>query len=296
MKTFIKSIFKFIKQSIYFLLFLLKVIYNKGYKSPIKKAYLGTVAVLANGPSLKNVISRLETEAEFKNIDFIVLNYFAFEGIFFKIKPKHYCLADPMFFGDSHRKSDVLRLFLILQKQVNWNINLYIPKSKLKDFKRLSKLTNPYIKIVPLNVIEYTGYECLRFKFYEKGISMPLIYTVANMAIYTAINLGYSQIKLYGVEHTFLESLTVNDKNQLCNKDKHFYDKEEVQLKPIIKNDTLNEIWKIGDYLIGIAGMFKSHDLLARYAKYKNVQIINCTKGSMIDSYEREESLLNHQE
>lgn len=287
MKVFIKSALRFLKKSVYFLLFILKLCYRKSYTNPFKRVYSGTVAVLANGPSLKEVITRVETDVEFQGVDFIVLNYFAFEDVFFRIKPKHYCLADPMFFGDSHRKADALRLFSILQDRVDWDLNIYVPKKGLKPFRAFSKLTNSHLHIIALNTEEYRGYESLRFKFYEKGLSMPRIQTVANMAIYVGINSGYSRINLYGVEHTFLDSLCVNDQNQLCNRDKHFYDKEEAPLKPIIKTDSLDEVWKISDYLMAIAWMFKSHDLLAAYANYKGVHIVNSTKGSMIDSYER---------
>lgn len=287
MKTLVKSVLNFLKQTVSFIGFLLRLLYHKGFSNPFKTRYEGTVAVLANGPSLKDVISRVQTDAEFQGVDFIVLNYFAFEDVFFSIKPKHYCLADPMFFRDSFRKQDAQRLFSILQERVNWAMNIYIPRVALKDFQSFSRLTNSHIQIIPLNTDEYAGYESLRFTFYQKGLSMPRPQTVANMAIYVGINSGYSQVNLYGVEHTFLDSLCVNDDNQLCNRDKHFYDKGEVQLKPIIKTDSLDEVWKIGDYLMAIAWMFKSHDMLSAYAKYKGVQVLNCTKGSMIDSYKR---------
>ena len=288
MKTLVKSVLNFLKQTVSFIGFLLRLLYHKGFSNPFKTRYEGTVAVLANGPSLKDVISRVQTDAEFQGVDFIVLNYFAFEDVFFSIKPKHYCLADPMFFRDSFRKQDAQRLFSILQERVDWPMNIYVPVTELKSFRSFSKLTNSNIKIVPLSTDEYTGYESFRFWFYKNGWSMPRVQTVANMAIYVGINSGYSQVNLYGVEHTFLDSLCVNDDNQLCNRDKHFYDKGEVQLKPIIKTDSLDEVWKIGDYLMAIAWMFKSHDLLAAYAKFLGVRIVNCTKGSMIDSYERQ--------
>lgn len=41
---------------------------------------------------------------------------------------------------------------------------------------------------------------------------MPSVVTVALMAIYVGINSGYSEIDLYGVDHTFFDSLTVNSK------------------------------------------------------------------------------------
>lgn len=286
-----RKILKFVKDTINFSIFLLKTCRNYFSTKSIKKIYNGgTVAVLANGPSLKETLKHIQTDSEFKNIDFIVMNYFAFDDIFIKIKPKYYCLADYMFFENSYRKDEAMRLFSILQEKVNWNLNLYIPSFfKLNDFKSFSKLTNKYIHIIPLNATDYKGYECFRFKFYEMNLSMPGIYTVANMAIYIGINLGYSLIRLYGVEHSFLNSLTVDDNNRLCNIINHFNDSsnEQYELKPIIKMYSYSETCKISDYLIGISNMFKSHDLLAEYAKYKHTKILNCTKGSLIDSYER---------
>jgi hypothetical protein len=136
-----------------------------------------------------------------------------------------------------------------------------------------------------MNCVEYRGYEFLRNIFYKKGLSAPRLQTVANMAIYVGINSGYSEVDLYGADHTFLDSLCVNDKNQLCNRDKHFYDNAAVELKPIIMGD--GKVWKIANYLEAISYMFKSHDLLEKYSKSENVKIVNCTKGSMIDSYEK---------
>ena len=94
---------KFIKNTIEFLYFLFNVIKNKNFKNNIKNNYSGTVAVLANGPSLKEVLPTILTDKEFKEVDFVVLNFFAVEKTFFNIKPKHYCFADHMFFKETHR-------------------------------------------------------------------------------------------------------------------------------------------------------------------------------------------------
>ena len=47
---------------------------------------------------------------------------------------------------------------------------------------------------------------------------MPLAQTVANMVIYVGTNSGYQQIGLYGVDHTFFDSMCVDGNNRLCNK------------------------------------------------------------------------------
>lgn len=281
MKKILKKIFKFIKDLFDFLDFLLLLIYHRLFSNPIKEKYSGEVSVLANGPSLKEVIPKLSTEA-FQHSDFVVMNFFAFEEVFYEIKPKYYCLADPMFIEDTPKKDQVMLLFKILQEKVDWELNIYLPnKGFYKNFLKYSSLSNSYLKYICLSGVEYKGFEKYRNFFYKKGLSTPKIQTVANMAIYVALNMGYSPIMLYGVEHTFLNSLCVNDKNQLCMKEVHFYDQNVVELKPMAEN------WQMAVYLRSISNMFASHDLLEQYARYLGVKIINCTKGSMIDSYER---------
>jgi hypothetical protein len=115
---------------------------------------------------------------------------------------------------------------------------------------------------------------------------MPRIQTVANLAIFIGLNSGYSKVNIYGVDHTFVGNLEINNKNQLCSVDTHFYDGGISILKPLIRNDN-DEIWKISDYLEAIANMFKSHDQLSQYAQYLKINIVNYTSCSMIDSYVR---------
>lgn len=266
--------------------FFLLALSTRQISSSLMKDYKGRVMVLANGPSLKDVLPKLWIDEEFMNGDFIVMNYFAKEDVFYKIKPKHYCLADPMFFKKNHRYEDVKELFGLFQNNVSWKMNLYVPRSQFKEFLSFSQITNNNINIVPINSVPYLGVECLRNYVYKKGWSIPQTFTVAIMAIYVGIKTGYSEVRLYGVDHTFFETLCVNEKNQLCNYEKHFYDKGEVKLKPIIRNDN-DQVYTVSGYLTIMYNIFYNHDLLASFAKYMNVKVLNCTKCSMIDSYER---------
>lgn len=284
----IHQFIRFIKDSLNFFVYIIILLRTDRLTNPLKKTNAGkTITLLANGPSLKKIIPQLFTAPEFQNTDFVVVNYFANESVFWELKPQHYCLADPMFFKKSHREKDALELYSKLN-EVNWNINLYIPENLKKNFRQFSQLKNPYVQVIGINTVAYQGFEVFRNYFYKMGLAMPILYTVAHLGIYIGINSGYSRIRLYGVEHSFLESLCVNEKNQLCNRDRHFYDEGEINLKPIIKNDSMDEIWKIADYLIAISNMFKGHEQLEAYAKFSFVKILNCTKGSYIDSYERE--------
>lgn len=276
----------FIKNSFYFIIFLIKLIYHGHFRNPIKKEPLGTIAVLANGPSLKDIIPNLLIKEEFKDVDYIVLNFFAFDNIFFKIKPKYYCFADPMFFHENHRIKDVRKLFSILENEVDWNLTIFIPSPFYHSFVSFSQLKNKNINIIKINNLICKGFPNVRNFFYKKGLAAPPFGSVANLAIFVALNKGYTNINLYGVDHTFFESLCINDKNQLCNRDIHFYNNDTAVLKPILRNDN-NEPWKISEYLKGISLMFEGHDLLLEYSQYLGSNILNCTENSMIDSYKR---------
>lgn len=283
----VRSFFRYIRVTSEFIFFLCNLVAHRGFIDPFKKKYSGTIAVLANGPSLNEILPRLEIDKNFENIDFLVLNFFAFDDIFFRIRPKHYCLADPMFFRENHRperNDDVRRLFDILQNNVDWDLHLYIPKHFAKNFVRFAKITNPKIEIIIINCIEYKGYESLRNFFYRKGLAAPYVITVANMAVFTAINLRYDKILLYGFDHTFFDFL-VDEKNRFCYKAIHFYDEGTVSYKPMLNGDGSQV--KISRYLEYIACLFKSHDDLSVYAKYMHTEIINCTPCSLIDSYSR---------
>lgn len=280
-----KSIAYAARDLLYLADFSVHALYHREFTNKIKRDQRGKLALLANGPSLKEVLPKLETE-QFADTDFIVLNFFAECDEFWKVKPKHYCMADPMFFRPTHRLEKVKALFILLEK-VDWPLNIYVPNNLRKKFIQFSGIKNPNITIIPVNTTDCS--RCgsgIRNFLYKRGLSMPIIGTVAILAIYVGIMSRYTRIDLYGVDHTFFDSMCVDDNNRLCNQDTHFYDDGEPKLTPIIRNDN-SRVWKIADYLKAIRQMFVSHDLLQNFAEYMGVEIINCTACSMIDSYKR---------
>jgi hypothetical protein len=280
----IKNIVKFCKDTINFLYFLYLLLRVKAYCNPIKKVYSGRAVILANGPSLKEVIPRLTIDDIFKNVDFVVMNFFAFDDVFFIIKPKHYCFIDLIFIQDSYKKDEVYKLFTVLQERVDWDLNIYVVGHwYYEKFIKFFEFTNGFLKIIPINYFLYKGYKNLRNFFYKKSLAIPELNNVALLAIYVSINLGYSEIDLYGVDHSFFNSLCVNENNQLCDMYAHFYDISEI--KPVRYAN--GSIPKVASHIKNMLIVFEGHDFLADYAKYANVKIINCTKNSMIDSYER---------
>lgn len=242
------------------------------------------ITLLCNGPSLKEVLPAV---SKMSNQDFVVVNFFAFSEFFKQIKPRIYCLCDGMFFLNTpknKRREEVLKLYKILNEEVNWNMRLIIPIHFFNEFKEFSKLNNSNIEVVGANQIDFDISEKKLHKLYKKNWACPNPQTVAIMAIYVSINSGYKTINLYGVDHTFTQSLCVNNQNQLCMKYEHFYD-TTVELKPI--QDALGNYPSFAHELQTIVNIFHSHEKLESYAKSVNCKIWNCTKGSFIDAYER---------
>ena len=260
-----------------------------GTRFPYRKKMSGRLTVLANGPSLKNVLMKLETDACFDNTDFSVMNDFATTDAFLRIKPKYYCLADPKYVISTFNNSDVHRTFQIMNEVVSWDMILYIPSYfRKKRFLRFSRLTNSHIKIKQLCSAPYAGQSYFIHNWlYKHGLTIPRS-TVAQVCIFCGINLGYEEIHLYGFDHSFINNLIVDKDNRLCWRNGHFYDSltTEADYKPLLRNDN-GQQYKIGEYLHQIGDLFQTHDFIAAYAKTVGCHLINCTRISMVDSYDR---------
>ena len=268
---------------------------GKLYKFRLKDAYLGkTTCILCNGPSLKQALGDFDKGKECFDSNSFMVNMGALdEEHFFKIKPKHYCFSDPMFFRDYEPKKDAIKkLYEILDKKVDWEMNIYTCFADNSGNKRIieyANIKNPKIHFVPINKVYCQSLvPQLRHKLYDTGYFMPVEGSIASTAIYVALLEGYKTIYLYGVDHNQFLDLAVNDKNQLCSIDRHFYDKGEPVLKPFLDTSrTDGKTFRVHDFFRFLYEMFTSHYYLSQFAKYKNARVINCTKGSMIDSYER---------
>lgn len=272
------------KKFVYFILFLIKVIFSnkslnfKDYRNHSK------LRILVNGPSLKSSLDQFKNEKK-SNFEYLAVNFFPLQEEFYFLKPRYLCFADPMFFTNTLRNDEVFRLYMILNSKVSWQLLIFVPSSKFKAFLSFSKLNNSNIIIKPVNSTKYEGFDIFRNYFFKQNWAIVDINNVSNLAIFVGLNLNFRMIELYGLDHTFFDSLFVNDNNELCNKINHFYDENSVSMP--VRAISSGEIRKISDYTLSISNMFRSHDLLNNYANYLHVLILNCTKNSLVDSYPR---------
>jgi hypothetical protein len=235
--------------------------------------------IIGNGYSLKQVLA--DNKDIFIEKDIIAVNLFYETPFFFNIKPRNYVIADEAFWrpASEERIIGIQNKFKENLLKVTWDMNLFVPND---GYGILLKIINENTKV---NLIQYnrtpvSGYNWISHFLYKHNLGMPRPANVLNAAIFIALNLGYKKIHLYGADHSWISDLEVDENNNVCCSQNHFYD-EKRELYKLPKGS-------LSDGLRGIVDAFDSYKLLETYSKYVNSHIVNSTKGSFIDIFDHE--------
>ena len=243
--------------------------------------------ILANGPSLKEDVDKLENLPE---VDYFVVNFFALSDHFMRLKPNYYVFADDAFWNSEeamHRQAVIQRRELMKQfNRVNWEMNLFVPHKGINSPVLKNLKSNPYIKLISYNTGTFEGASRLQLFLYKKNICMPTTQNVLIPSIYLAINSGYRKIELYGADFSWTRSICVNIENLLCQIDDHFYDKENVKISPVL--GYVDRPYRMHNYLNDLASMFYGCWQVRDYADALGVKILNHNKYSFIDAFDKE--------
>ena len=177
-------------------------------------------------------------------------------------------------------------LYRALDEKVTWPMNLYVQYYNPERFDYRAALPNPNIRIIRFHTQLYRGFRGVEFWLFRRGLGSANFGTVVQVCEYVALLLGYKTLELYGVDHTLLDGLCVDDENRLCRADGHYYDDAPAVPKPIFQK-VPHRPYTMSVYLAEVAELFRGHEVLRDYARSLGARIINRTRGSMIDAYER---------
>lgn len=235
--------------------------------------------VLGNGPSLKGTLERLTDPA----YDYFMVNDAPLSASFFDIRPCYLALADEFYFTpEAHEMAKAC-------SRIDWDLTLFIPYQYRRTATDLYG-QNPHVRICPWHnnsLEEAFVFRRTAFRLFKRGLSCPVTQNIMIGAIYCGINSGYHEIQLFGAEHSWLQDLVINDKNEVCLINRHYYDHGEPELIPWTKVDDVT-IWRLPDLLHTLAKAFESYHQLQAYADWLgDVHIYNYTPGSMIDAFPR---------
>lgn len=282
MKKTLKLIIYFVNNIIGVFEWLIKRLLLRGFTFGKRKSLQQTpVAIIANGPT---VMEELEMMKDFKDIEYCMLNHSAKTELFLQLTPRYYVMLDPLFFNKFLLEEN--NPFIDAFMKVNWEMTIFVPYGYYKKMKRIvsfNKMIN--VERLPGSLSSMIRSVSLRNFFFRHKMATPIQQNVVVGAIYALIMEGFGHINLLGVGHSWLNAMAVNENNEVCLKDTHYYNKE-AQLKPWY---TVNgEPYKMHVILRDLAQMFDSYHQLRCFAdSLGDVRVINYTKGSYIDAFER---------
>lgn len=119
---------------------------------------------------------------------------------------------------------------------------------------------------------------------FDKGTGMPRPHNIMVPAIFTAIHLNPDKIFVIGADHSWLQELYVDENNEIYIFNQHFYDQNK-KMERI--NHKGGSYLKLHEILRNMSTAFESYHILNGYAKYKDIEILNCTPKSLIDAFKR---------
>lgn len=232
--------------------------------------------ILGNGDSLKSIVDSMSNEC-----DYMLMNSHILHQSYFDIKPRYYVLADPAFFHPNvcYDGTGIVKKILT---ETTWEMTLFVPWEHTRGIKLES---TKWVTVQYINQSSYYGPEQHRSYCYEHNLAMPEVNNVLAAAIYTAIYLGYANVELYGVEHSWTKDLCVNKDNHTCLRDSHFYDNEVIMENVII--DGKGRPMKFHEVLKLYMSYFPAYWELRTLADQHGCHILNCTPNSFIDAFDK---------
>ena len=116
----------------------------------LDKAHGGSIHILGNGPSLSKSIGRIE-----ESDDVMMVNYAILTDLFFELKPRYLCLADPSFFEDSGVDVEERKKVEILEiaGRVDWPLEVIVPYYAIgRNLPMINKnISFKYMNTIPID-------------------------------------------------------------------------------------------------------------------------------------------------
>lgn len=247
----------------------------------IQESKSEVIHIIANGPSLEEELKHVDSNVI---ANYCMLNMSVVTEIFDRIKPTMYVFADPLFFTKIliGENNEYIQKF----NTVDWDMCICVPAEKINQAKTLfGKNKHITIKALPSSLPKLVGSRLVRNYFYKHGMACPPLQNVVVGAIYASIMNGYKRIELYGVGHSWTTHLAVNEQNQVCLSDVHYYDLN-APMKPWYKLG--GTPYKMHEVLRDLAQMFDSYWELRYFTdNLGDIEIVNHTRGSFVDAFER---------
>lgn len=230
--------------------------------------------IIGNGPSLSQTFG--ESSSVLAQNPLMAVNFFATTPEFRLLKPEYYVLADMHFFQNTS-DPNVSRLLGSLAS-VDWPMTLFVP------FGVTPLVSNPRVRIerFPLKAME--GPKWFREAMFSARLGMPRPRNVLIPSIMTGIWLGFKEIYICGADHTWIKTLSVNERNEVVSIQPHFYEEDAREIERQRVDYLRIPLHQVLD---SQAVAFRAYHTIQNYAASRGIRIFNATPGSYIDAFPR---------
>lgn len=238
---------------------------------PLQKDNGKELSIILNGPSLNMSLKYLDPN----NTDIMMVNHAIELELYEKLKPIYVCFVDPNLFVPSKNNYKLYKRIA----EINKKTILFYPSTN----KNVIMIKGREMNIRSVFATEQiVGMDAYSPKLLEQNLISPYFINVGIMALYVGIQLGYKRIVLYGADLSMFKALSVNEKLEIEQGSNHFYNDQKLNLTRIFRRgyDMTYEMRTWYE-------TFSQFKLLSKYAEYENVKILNMSKESMLDCFEK---------
>lgn len=230
--------------------------------------------IMANGPSLNSILQEIIENKKY--FDIHTLNASFMHDSFKSLAPAVHIWADPLIFeildGTSDDPFGPRERWGNFLESITWPMTLAVPHQFYDSIKK--HIHNPHIHLTGFPTNKSTNLSSAQYQFLEKGHVGFGAQNVVIGALYIALMSGYKKIWLAGADASWLQNLKADEHCRLILNDIHFYDSPHVYLPTTY----LEQLHSITKYLSEL-------EQVQQYATSVNVEIINLSMDSMIDTF-----------
>lgn len=242
--------------------------------------------VLGNGPSLKADLSG--GLGIFGMGDTFCVNDFVKSDLYEAIRPKYYVIADPWnWLPPKSERSALIRseFFDLILNKTTWPLTLFVP-FEARSFLESIFSGSLHVHLSFYNTTSMDGEKIVANLFYDLGMAMPPCQNVLIGALYLSLRLGYKKIILLGADHSWHETLALDDANRVCMRPLYF-NAQDAALKPWFKDFVSGEVWTMGELFHALGTMFEGYWKIEEYAEHLGAQVYNASSVTYIDAFKR---------
>ena len=200
-------------------------------------------------------------------------------------------MLDPAFFMFSEQndgRQDIKKTFDAITEQTDWAMRLFVPaRSRNSYIVKKLKQERPNIQICFFNYTIVRGFPAFRHWFFEHNLGMPQCQNILAASLYVALLQDYKNVYLFGADHSWHEEIRITEQNEFEMRQVHFYDNASSVKHEKVIDVRNNSRPRLHAQFLSLHKVFYSYEILGAFAKFRKINVLNASKKTYIDAFER---------